>query len=86
MKDMTKKTGIQASFAHQPQREFPGFDFFAPFKQMFTHSSSSPLIDRSTSICPSMHGGWRMRIKLPSGRYKYSYFEKGEWKSKASGR
>jgi hypothetical protein len=86
MKHMTKKTCIQPSFKCCTNREFPGFDFFAPFKQMITPPDNSPSIDRSTNLSPLMHGGWRMRVKLPSGRYKYSYFEKGEWKSRAGER
>jgi hypothetical protein len=86
MKDMTKKTGTQPSFVYHPKREFSGFDFFAPFKHIFVPPDSSSKSDRSRNLNPLMHGGWRMRVKLPSGRYKYSYFEKGEWKSKAGER
>jgi hypothetical protein len=83
---MTVQSRTQLSCSCYTKREFPGFDFFAPSKQTITLPDNVSTIDRSISLSPSMRGGWRMRVKLASGRYKYSYFERGEWKSKASER
>ncbi|MBN1492785.1 MAG: hypothetical protein JW938_01410 [Candidatus Omnitrophica bacterium] len=83
MEDMTKNNGIQPSNMFGTNFEFPAFDFFAPFKQMMTFPDNPHVVDQSISLCPSLRGGWRMRVKLPSGRYKYSYFVNGQWKSKS---